>query len=249
MSPVHEKSFCKHEHEGHKLPVVVRLYGPLHPTMHFTVSGHASATEGRDSVVVLSTGLGVAIPKQLHGGHSPGLALPISNPFLQTSRHWAILGHLLMILSKLGMLEDASECWCDSFNPSAEHSGPRQPIPDVCGGTCGSVCWTGNIGIDCFAGKSGINCVAIISGGACVTNIGCDITGTWESWTVTGFKQSQVGQLSPPVLYPKSHFTAQEKLGRQVREDWITVVCISTVNLVSEGLIQSHVGHPKLSHL
>ena len=57
--------FCKHEHEGHKLPVVVRLYGPLHPTMHFTVSGHASATEGRDSVVVLSTGLGVAISAKI----------------------------------------------------------------------------------------------------------------------------------------------------------------------------------------
>ena len=50
---------------------------------------------------------------------------------------------------------------------------------------------------------------------------------------VTGFKQSQVGQLSPPVLYPKSHFTAQEKLGRHVKDDWVTVVCISTVNLVS----------------
>ena len=59
---------------------------------------------------------------------------------------------------------------------------------------------------------------------------------------VTGFKQSQVGQLSPPVLYPKSHFTAQEKLGRHVKDDWVTVVCISTVNLVSVRKLKTENG-------
>ena len=42
---------CRHVHVGHNLPDVVRLYGPLQSTIHFTVSGHASATEGIDSVV------------------------------------------------------------------------------------------------------------------------------------------------------------------------------------------------------